>query len=247
MIYVTGDIHGEVDIHKLSAKYLRKKNIQLTKDDYLIICGDFGLIWYNENHPSYKADQYWIKWLSNKPWTTLFVDGNHENHNLLNSYPVEDWNGGKVHKITNKVIHLMRGQIFNIEGKTFLTMGGAVSQDKNCRKENKTWWANEIPTEEEWKTCFDNLTQYNNQVDYIITHCAPFSALEDLVGKNILYFSQPDPQTSLFSFIKNITSYKHWYFGHYHEDRTIDLKHTCLYHQILPLGSIFVDNKKILM
>lgn len=71
MIFITGDLHGTKEIHKLD-----KKNFpigeSLTKNDYLIILGDFGLIWNNS-----KEEIYWRDWLNNKPWTTLFIDGNH--------------------------------------------------------------------------------------------------------------------------------------------------------------------------
>lgn len=47
MFYVTGDTHGNYDIYKLSTPSLNKNNISLTSNDYLIICGDFGLVWNN--------------------------------------------------------------------------------------------------------------------------------------------------------------------------------------------------------
>ena len=73
MIYITGDTHGEIDIGKLSSKNFPQGN-SLTKDDYIIILGDFGFIWKNESD---KTEEYWMKWFKNKPWTTLFIDGNH--------------------------------------------------------------------------------------------------------------------------------------------------------------------------
>ena len=101
MIYVTGDIHGEIDISKLNTQNFS----QAKAGDYLIVCGDFGLIW--DMKPS-RAEEYWMKWLSEKPWITLFVDGNHENFDRLKNYPItEEW-GGKVQKIYDKVYHLMR-------------------------------------------------------------------------------------------------------------------------------------------
>ena len=118
-IYITGDLHGENNIHKITAKGLRDKNLDLTEKDYLIICGDFGLVWHYPETKGYKTDQYWLNWLANCPWTTLFIDGNHENFDLLETFPIEKWNGGNVqHIVRNKVIHLMRGQVFNIDGKS---------------------------------------------------------------------------------------------------------------------------------
>ena len=87
--------------------------------------------------------------LAEKPYQILFIDGNHENFNALNSYPVEEWNGGKVHRIRKNILHLMRGQVFTIEGKTFFTMGGAYSIDKHLRKEGYSWWSDEKPNDAE--------------------------------------------------------------------------------------------------
>ncbi|WP_246361985.1 metallophosphoesterase family protein [Paenibacillus alba] len=105
MIYITGDVHGSISIgRRLNTKNFPEQK-KMTKDDFVIISGDFGLIWNGD-----KEDQYWLKWLhKEKPFTTLFIDGNHENHDMLDAYPVEIWNGGKVHRINDSVIHLMRG------------------------------------------------------------------------------------------------------------------------------------------
>ena len=74
--------------------------------------------------------------LSELPYTILFVDGNHENFDrLLSEFPIEDWNGGKVHKIRPNIIHLMRGHVFEIEGKRIFAMGGGYSVDKYMRRE----------------------------------------------------------------------------------------------------------------
>lgn len=98
---------------------------------------------------------------------------NHENHDALDAYPVEFWNGGKVHKISDSIIHLMRGQVFTIEGKKFFTMGGAESHDKIYRKEGISWWPREMPSNDEYEEGLANLDKVNNQVDYILSHCAP--------------------------------------------------------------------------
>ena len=134
MIHITGDIHGTISVNKRLNTRNFPQQKQLTKNDYVIIAGDFGLIWDGS-----KEDQYWLKWLNKtKPFTTLFIDGNHENFDLLEEYPVEIWNGGKVHRINDSVIHLMRGQVFEIEGKKIFTFGGAASHDKEYRKEGKS-------------------------------------------------------------------------------------------------------------
>ena len=91
-----------------------KKN--LNKQDYLIICGDAGIVWDCQNQ-----DAQVQSILQDLPVTTLFVDGNHENFEALNEYPVEKWHGGKVHFICDDIIHLMRGQVYTIGTQTFFT------------------------------------------------------------------------------------------------------------------------------
>ena len=138
-IFITGDTHGDIDFHKLNTENFPIEG--LTRDDYVIVCGDMGIVWGSN------SDRYMQKWWESKPWTTLFVDGNHENFHKLYEYPVEEWHGGKIHRIMPHVYHLMRGQIFNIDGHSFFTMGGAASHDKWARKLNVSWWEEELPSE----------------------------------------------------------------------------------------------------
>ena len=105
MIYVTGDTHGMIDWEKLNTTEFPEQK-SLTRDDYVIVVGDFGGVWDGD-----KQDKYILKTYGQRNFTTLFIDGNHENHDLLDSYPVEEWNGGKIHRISDNVIHLMRGQV----------------------------------------------------------------------------------------------------------------------------------------
>ena len=97
--------------------------MELTQDDYIIICGDFGLCWAKD-----KTFEYHCKNFAEKPYTILWVQGYHENYDMIGEYPVEEWHGGKVrHIIRDKVILLERGQVFEIDGKTFFAFGGASS------------------------------------------------------------------------------------------------------------------------
>ena len=115
MIYITGDCHQNFE--RFNASIFPEQK-EMTKEDYDIICGDFGGVWSKDKESN--EETMLMDWLDCKSYTTLFVDGNHENFDRLYQYPVEEWHGGKVHKIRPSVIHLMRGQIFDIEGKAFL-------------------------------------------------------------------------------------------------------------------------------
>lgn len=210
-IYVTGDIHANIDIGKLSNKKFKEQK-GMTKDDYLIICGDFGLVWDGS-----REELFWRKWLEYKPFTTLFIDGNHENFDMLNAYPISAWNGGKVHFISNHVIHLMRGQVFNLQGKKFFTMGGASSYDKEYRVEGKSWWEDEIPSLSEMGEGYENLRKNNWCVDYIITHCGP----SKLVHKYLFDNYNDDASTLYLEFVSKDVKFKEWFMGHYHIDMDV--------------------------
>ena len=108
MIYITGDTHS--DVSRFSTTEFPEQML-MSKNDYVIVCGDFGLVWNGS-----KRENYWLDWLENKPFTTLFVSGNHENFDMLKTYPVEEWHGGKVQFIRPSIIHLMRGQVFEDVG-----------------------------------------------------------------------------------------------------------------------------------
>ena len=252
MIYVTGDIHGNHSIQKLSSK--KFKSSLFSRDDIIIICGDFGLIWSAKES---KEEKYWLDWLNDKGGTVCFVDGNHENFCRLREYPVSKWSGGYVRHIREKVLHLMRGQIFEIGGNKFFTMGGASSHDikggilepddpelkQKMKKLDKMgvsyrinhleWWEEELPSEEELEEGLENLKKAKWKVDYIISHCAPLSVQLQLVGEA----RGRDRLVEYFEEIQEKCSFKKWYFGHYHMDRSIKEKYVALYNQIVTVES----------
>lgn len=228
MMYVTGDTHGDNDFAKLTI--FAESHKQLTKNDYVIIAGDFGAIWSKDT-----MDKTLTPY-ENLPFTVLFVDGNHENFDVINSFPVEEWCGGKVHKIRPNIIHLMRGQVFTIEGKTIFTFGGATSIDKGFRRENISWWAAEMPNRAEIEEGLANLEKYNDCVDYIITHACDESALYYPPLRSASKAMRTYPENRILSIFNDRIEYKHWYFGHYHLDGELNDKKTVLYQKIVELN-----------
>ena len=67
--------------------------------------------------------------MEGRPFTTLFVTGNHENYEALRARPAENWHGGKIRHSQPSVFLLERGQIFEICGRRIFTIGGASSHD----------------------------------------------------------------------------------------------------------------------
>lgn len=250
MVYVTGDCHG--NYRKFSTDSFPEQE-DMTRDDFVIVCGDFG-IWNNT-----KSEKWWLDWLSEKSFTLLFVDGNHENFDRLYSdeFEVVDFHGGKAHKIRENVFHLMRGYVFELCGKKFFSFGGASSHDiddgildpadfesehefrraaalwdltgKMFRINHMSWWEQELPSKEEMDFGLDTLEAHNNKVDFVVSHCAPQEAASIFSMGGY----QPDILTSYFDMVANTIEFKKWFFGHYHDNMNILEKYVLLYEQII--------------
>ena len=134
-IFITGDKHRTF----VPLFWLAEKET-LHPSDVMIIAGDAGYVWDKD----YIYDMESLQQVF--PGTIAFVDGNHENHAMLNEFPVEKWNGGNVHRVGERVFHLMRGEIYDIYEKKFFVFGGARSVDKDRRTEGVSWWKEEEPT-----------------------------------------------------------------------------------------------------
>ena len=227
MLYITGDTHGSLDLGKLNMSQFPQQRA-MTRDDIVMICGDFGLVW-NDSPEDLRGRQ----WLSEKNFTTLWVDGNHENFHLLHQYPTEERFGGRVRKIVDGVYHLERGHVFTIQGKKFFCMGGARSTDKAFRTENISWWREEMPSFREYGQAWQSLEDVGWKVDYVVTHCAPTS-----VAQAINPYYEKDALTEFFEDILDKLSFDKWYFGHYHTDQTIDGRFVALYNRVIPIGKV---------
>lgn len=210
MIRVTGDTHGYI------SKFMPKApdfihDLTWTENDVLIICGDFGFIFKDDLN-----EELYLDFLGKKKYTICFVDGNHERFPKIFEYPEVVWNGGRAHRIKPNIYHLMRGQVFEIEGKRIFTFGGAFSIDRVFKGD--LWWPDEIPTETEFEEGRRNLERYNYTIDYCITHTAPSFVVEKLG-----YNPHLNEDRWLLNYLEDVyrsckSNLKCWYFGHYHED-----------------------------
>lgn len=251
-IYVTGDCHS--DFRKFNMENFPEQR-DLDKEDFVIICGDFGGIW--DVGWESKREKYWLKWLDEKKYTTLFVDGNHENFDRLYGYPVKEWHGGLVHEVRPSVLHLMRGQVYELAGNKIFTLGGARSYDvsggildtedpdfiKKKKEADKgwepyrikhlSWWQEELPSDMEYDIASKNLEKAGFRVDYIISHCCSTDC-QNIIDPNGEFKS--DPLTDFFNLVRTRCKFTRWYFGHYHMDLTVSQKETLLFDVILPIG-----------
>lgn len=293
-IFVTGDTHGSkstspyaVDgfMHRFNTTNFPEGK-ELTKNDYVIICGDFGGIWTTDRKSVQESpsERYALDWLQNKPFTTLFVPGNHENYDrltgikdekLLNSwlfakmpddqkkifkegYPKMTWNGGTVRVIRPSVLMLETG-VFTINNKKIFVYGGAPSHDiqggilnpadfpteqefaktyqkmynsgVNFRVKGISWWEQELPDKQSEQNAINALEKVNWTVDFIITHDCAIS------DRTILGYIGDTERIHMFlQEIKEKMTYKHWFFGHLHDNQNLPgNKEHLIYEQIVQI------------
>lgn len=244
MIYLTGDTHGGINMHKLSAGELERQGISLKEDDYVIVTGDFGFPFLPKEIAEFESSggrsgeyAFWIKWLTALPCTVLFVDGNHDNHDWWAEQAVTEMFGGRVqiHPHAPNVIHLLRGEVYTIDGVSFFAFGGAVSVDREYRTEGVSWWAGEQATDEQIENGRSNLERVGNRVDFVLSHTMP----QNLIGR-IPMFSRkicPDRTAEFLEEVQATTEYKGWFCGHFHVDMPVFAhKLFILYNNVTPLA-----------
>lgn len=248
-IYLTGDTHS--DFKRFNAVNFPEQK-EMTRNDIVLICGDFGGVWND-----CKEERYWLDWLSKKPFTICFVDGNHECFDRLYSDEFEtvDFHGGKAHKIRENIYHLMRGHVFEFEGKKIFAFGGASSHDiqdgildmddfatvedfkktwklwhymgKMFRVNHISWWKEELPSQEEMDFGIETLEKHGWEVDYVISHCFPQEVC------SVMGYRSPDVLTNYFNeLLQRGLKFREWHAGHYHRSERI-------------LGKFFVHYEEI--
>lgn len=220
MVYVTGDTHGDKNC------FLAPAMKKLKKHDSLIICGDFGFIWDGT-----KEEQKTLKWLSKRKYIVAFVEGTHENFDLLEQYPIIDMWNGKVRHICGNIYMLLKGEIYTIENNSFMCFGGGIVDEYSDILENNETNCGLGATEQEVEHAKAKLAEYNWKVDYIITHDIP-SKLKSfiLIGSEYNYI--------LNSFLDEMYSkckYRRWFFGCYHLDKIVTPQVTGVFSKVITL------------
>ncbi len=234
-VFVSGDTHGIRDANKLA----RIKKEDISEDDYIIICGDCGVLWHEELMKEH------IEFFEDLKAMVLFVDGNHENYDMLDNMPVVEILGGKAHKISDRIYHLLRGEIFTIGGRTFLAFGGADSHDKVFRIPHKTWWAAERITKQNTFNALSNLQKYGNKVDYVISHLPSSKFKQKIIdalvqcGEEIPYYLRDKllnntPSELEIDKLEKQVKYRAWFSGHLHTDTHIGNNYS-LYDDVLTI------------
>jgi hypothetical protein len=221
MIYVTGDTHG--DSGRFTDSVFRK----IKKRDTLIICGDFGFIWDGS-----KREKRILKWLGKRRYDVLFVDGVHENFDELEKYEVEKWNGGQTRRISGKLRHLMRGNVFEIEGKRILAFGGGHRDEEVRDVEGRC-----SPSEQEFGAAMSSLEKHKFKIDYIVSYEPPTMIAEFMaLGKNTNDTLCQGASEALNHYLDEINTksdYRYWFFGRHHINKIIPPRYFALFDDVI--------------
>ncbi len=222
-VFITGDTHGD-----WSRIYNFVDRMSLNhRDTLIIILGDAGLYWKKDGSDAQEKIDFHEQ---NYEFQLAFIDGNHENFDLLKQH----YSDNGICAISEHIYWFMRGATFTIDGKSFLCMGGADSVDRFRRIKNISWWEDEKITKEDIAKV-DKTQHY----DFVLTHAAPQSIVDEYKWKLCILLIAEDlidhsSQQELEELFKDLDYDKH-YFGHYHSDVALDDKHTCLLNDFIEL------------
>ncbi|MCR5040572.1 MAG: metallophosphoesterase [Clostridia bacterium] len=220
MVYITGDVHGD-------EKRLSKRALSFMKEgDTLIICGDFGFLWDGS-----ASERRVLKRLGERNYNICFLDGVHENFALFDEYVVSEVFSGRAQRLTGNVIHLLRGEVYEIEGRTYFVMGGGDPDpelsDGRDEKNNPC-----SPSKQELLRGVNNLEKRSMRVDCILTHSPP-SAVKDFLLPQSAGESETSALSSYLAALSTSCEYKKWFFGSLHLDRHISVRQTAVFEDIL--------------
>ena len=220
MILYTGDIHGDVK-PIVNAIY----GYDLKPGDIICVLGDVGLNFYLDCNDTDKK-----RYLNNKlvehGVEMLCIHGNHEERPYnIKTYTTKEWHGGTVYveKEFANIIFAKDGEVYGLEGKQSIVLGGAYSVDKEWRLNNNyPWFKDEQPSEEIKKYAENKLDSIGWKVDQVLSHTCPIKYTPvDRLMKGIDQ-SKVDKSTEFWlDYIEDKLTYDRWLCGHWHIDRTM--------------------------
>lgn len=225
MIYITGDMHGNIN----QAKKVFEKINNKTKN-ILIVLGDFCGNYYLD-----KRDDIFKTEICKNNVKLFVIRGNHdanpvkvENISKINLYG----NEGYIQPQYPNIFYAKNGLVYNIEGNNFLVLGGAYSVDKWYRlKCGYAWFNDEQMTIEEQNSF---LNHYPNKVDVILSHTCPYSNIpRHLFLSQIDQSSVDNNMEKFLEEVKNKVKYEKWFFGHYHSNELIEENMYMLYDGVI--------------
>lgn len=226
-VFIKGDCHGNFTFLR---EFCKENNTTL--EDTLIILGDAGI-----NFWLHGQDRKLKKFISRFPITLFCVHGNHEERpRNIGTYKAAYYekyscNCWYEEEFPNILFPFNGTAAFN--GKKLLIIGGAYSVDKFYRLERGApWFESEQLTSLE-KEAILLFIEEENSFDYILTHTAPLNYEPTYLFLDFIDQSKVDKSMETFlQVICENVEFKHWCFGHYHDDKDLGDGFKIYYHQI---------------
>lgn len=218
MIFVTGDTHR--DFNRI---FDFNEKISLTENDIMIILGDVGINYFGD-----KRDIKFKEMLISKLKCTIFaIHGNHEmNPEYMSSMKEKEWNNGIVYYEEDfpTILYAKDGEIYNLNGKETLVLGGAYSVDKYYRlSHGLKWFEDEQISNSVKDRCISNIENNNWKVDIVLSHTVPYNYRPiDLFLSFIDQSTVDETMENWLQYIEDKLKYHKWYCGHYHCNRIVD-------------------------
>ena len=218
MIYYTGDMHG--DVNKI-LYYVSEYN--LTSEDVIVILGDVGVNYFGNDN----GDKKKKRTLNKSGVPILCIHGNHEMRpESIGSYKEISWHDGNVYVEEEfpNLLFAKDGEIYDLDDKKAIAIGGAYSVDKFYRlSKGMKWFADEQPSEEIKMRVIDKLDTVNWNVDIVLTHTCPAKYIPTETFLPMIDQSTVDNSTEHWlDTIEDKLTYQKWYCGHWHIDKKID-------------------------
>ena len=217
MIYITGDKHA--DFYEVCC-FCKKEKTNIS--DLMIILGDAGINYFNDSR-DYKLK----KELSECKITFFCVHGNHEERpEKIKTYKTKEFHNGIVYYEEEypNILFAKDGEIYNLNNKSVLVIGGAYSVDKEYRiKYGYCWYETEQPDDDIKKRVFEVIKNNNNDIDIVLSHTCPYKYMPREVFMSGVDQSKVDYSTEKFlDEVEKNLNYKKWYCGHFHTEKQID-------------------------
>ncbi|MDD4222369.1 MAG: hypothetical protein WCQ63_00315 [Methanomethylophilus sp.] len=211
MILLTGGTWGPDGLDRLEHGALA----DLTKDDFLIILGDCGAM-----APRVDREAV-VRCYRALPCSVLYLDGSRDDYDTLSDYPPFRWNGGLIQVISRGILHLMRGQVFRLDGKTFFVAGGAATLDRSESDKYWDWWPEQDPGPADWEAAETALNACDRQVDYVLSCDCPVRWRAEVAVCDPTAAESPSEASRWLDGLEPTINYRHWFFGNYAADTEV--------------------------
>lgn len=217
-VALAGDWHGSISQGAKVLDWAAEQGVHV-----ILHLGDFG-IWHNDKPFLNKLEQR----LEIHDQILLFVDGNHEDFPRLYAKPVT---GNGMRKVRDRIFHLPRGFRFTINDTSFLALGGAASIDRKFRVLDRSYWEEELITEEDVQKSLEG-----GHADVMLCHDSPSSApntvVDDVMGQMRAQLSfgaenvaRCNVHREQLERVVSVVQPKYLFHGHYHALMTGIMRH----------------------